>query len=268
MCRRRKPNSSSAILSRVPDLRRSIERRSIKDIACEKLALQIASGVLQVGDVLPSERELAAAFRVSRETVRGGMQTLSLHGIIEVSHGARTRVVSADVGAVEIGSPRPRGSTATTSKDPCRAPAGRAQVVADAAELRSTRRSTCSRSRWPSRPHAGRPGALPDLRPRVPHRDLPGLRQPVLGDFVGDLYTYMMDHRRRVMMQPGAIAQSYREHQAVVAALRRRDARLGRGLRPAPGPHLRNDDVDPREGGGRNGFPCRPKGDGRARGRG
>ena len=48
-------------------------------------------------------------------------------------------------------------------------------------------------------------------------------RNRLLADFVADLDTYVMDHRRRVMMQPGAIAQSYREHQAVVEALRRHD---------------------------------------------
>ena len=34
-------------------------------------------GILQVGDELPSERELASLLAVSRETVRGAIQTLA-----------------------------------------------------------------------------------------------------------------------------------------------------------------------------------------------
>eukprot|EP01037_Dinobryon_pediforme_P045474 gene45474-58017_t len=47
---------------------------------------------------------------------------------------------------------------------------------------------------------------------------------PVLSDFVSDLYTYMLDHRRNAMSKPGAIAQSYDDHVAIVAGLRAHDA--------------------------------------------
>ena len=50
---------------------------------------------VHAGGELVGERDLAAAIQVSRETVRGGVQILAARGIIEVSHGARTRVVSS-----------------------------------------------------------------------------------------------------------------------------------------------------------------------------
>ena len=45
----------------------------------------------------------------------------------------------------------------------------------------------------------------------------------LLSDFVTDLYTYMMNHRRIAMSRPGAIDASYQDHAEIVAALKRRD---------------------------------------------
>ena len=46
---------------------------------------------------------------------------------------------------------------------------------------------------------------------------------PLLADFVTDLYAYMLDYRRVAVSQPGAIEKSYRDHVAIFAALRARD---------------------------------------------
>ena len=220
-----KGGSGSALLSRVPDLRRSIERRSIRDIACEKLALQIASGVIQVGDQLPSERELAIAFGVSRETIRGALQALSLRGIVDISHGSRTRVVSNDIGELEIGITRSRG---INSYDIEEVHAARLlvelQVVGDAADRIDDRAIA-----FLDKSLAEQACTLDDpVRFLICNHEFHTAiyeagRNRLLADFVADLDTYVMDFRRRVMMQPGAIAQSYREHQEVVEALRRRD---------------------------------------------
>jgi DNA-binding GntR family transcriptional regulator len=45
---------------------------------------------------MPSERELTAAFSVSRESVRSAIQDLASRGLVEVSQGARTRVLSTE----------------------------------------------------------------------------------------------------------------------------------------------------------------------------
>src|SRR5690348_485671 len=76
-------------LAEVPDVHLGVMRRSVKELIGDKLVSLIASGVLQVGDELPSEREFASIFSVSRETVRGAIQTLAAKGILQVSHGAR-----------------------------------------------------------------------------------------------------------------------------------------------------------------------------------
>jgi DNA-binding FadR family transcriptional regulator len=45
---------------------------------------------------------------------------------------------------------------------------------------------------------------------------------PLLADFVTDLYAFMLDHRRLAVSQPGAIEKSYRDHLAIYEALRKR----------------------------------------------
>ena len=87
----------------VPAFRDAIVKRSIKDVISDKIAGLIASGILQVGDALPSERDFAAALNVSRETVRGAVQALSARGFIGISQGTRTRVLRADVASAAIG---------------------------------------------------------------------------------------------------------------------------------------------------------------------
>lgn len=63
----------------------------------EKIVAQIekriVDGELVAGDKLPSERELAIQFGVSRTSVREAMKTLTLKGLIEVTPGRGTFVI-------------------------------------------------------------------------------------------------------------------------------------------------------------------------------
>lgn len=81
----------------VSSLNEAIRKQTAKEIIRDKIVSLIASGILQVGDELPGERELAAMLAVSRETVRGAVQRLAGEGIVQVSQGARTRVAKVDV---------------------------------------------------------------------------------------------------------------------------------------------------------------------------
>jgi DNA-binding FadR family transcriptional regulator len=53
----------------------------------EQLRQQIATGKIRPGDRLPSERDLAAMLKVSRNTVREAMRTLELSGLIQLRTG-------------------------------------------------------------------------------------------------------------------------------------------------------------------------------------
>ena len=68
------------VFAPAPHLKAEIGRRTVRERISDKLASLVASGILHVGDELPSERELASLLAVSRETVRGAIQTLAAMG--------------------------------------------------------------------------------------------------------------------------------------------------------------------------------------------
>lgn len=213
-------------LAQVPDVRLGVVKRTVKEMISDKLISLIASGVLRVGDELPSEREFAAIFSVSRETVRGAIQTLAARGLVEVSHGARTRVASADVGPLTIGisSPSAINSYDIDSVHGARVLVERA-IVTEAAE----RIDTEALLRLSASLAAQEETMNDPVRFLICDREFHVTiyrcsANPLLSDFVIDLYTYMMEHRRTAVSQPGAIRRSFRDHQAIVAALRARDA--------------------------------------------
>lgn len=61
-------------------------RRSFED-AVEQITHAIRAGDLEVGDKLPSERELATLMQISRPTVREAIKLLSEAGVIDVRPG-------------------------------------------------------------------------------------------------------------------------------------------------------------------------------------
>jgi DNA-binding FadR family transcriptional regulator len=60
----------------------------------ERLAADIRAGVLAPGERLPSERDLARTFEVSRASVREAIASLQLQGVVETRKGAGTFVAA------------------------------------------------------------------------------------------------------------------------------------------------------------------------------
>jgi DNA-binding FadR family transcriptional regulator len=213
------------LLDDTTGLRRDLQRRTVKDLIADKLAALIASGVIVVGDELPSERELAAALSVSRETVRGAIQTLAARGILEVAQGARTRVANTDFSGMAVGI---TNRLNVDSYDLEAVHTARLlieqRVVGDAAE----RYSDDALKLLHSSIKAQRESMTDPVRFLICDREFHvtiyrECGNPLLADVVTDLYTYMMEHRRRAVSQPGAIANSFADHVAIVAALEKRD---------------------------------------------
>lgn len=63
----------------------------------EQLSSQIQSGEVKAGDRLPSERDLAMQFSVSRPTIREAMITLEVMGLVEVRSGSGVYVREVSV---------------------------------------------------------------------------------------------------------------------------------------------------------------------------
>ena len=214
-----------ARLTELPTLREAIVKRPITNVIADKIAGLIASGILQVGDPLPSERELAVALNVSRDAVRGGIQILAARGILEISQGARTRVRRSDVGPVTVGIATARAVDAYNldSVHAARLLVER-QVVAGAALGIDARGIAQLEALL-----ASQKDALDDpVRFLISDREFhvaiyQASSNRLLADFSTDLYAYMMEYRREAVAQPGAIATSYADHVAIVEALKRHD---------------------------------------------
>jgi DNA-binding FadR family transcriptional regulator len=213
------------LLDQASLLQRELPRRTIKDAIADKLTALIASGVMGLNDELPSERELAAALSVSRETVRGAIQTLAARGIVEVAQGARTRVARVDFTTLAVGT---TGRLNVNDYDLESVHTARLlieqQVVGDAAvkisaeELKRLEASL-------SVQHA----ILDDpvhflICDREFHLTIyRACGNPLLADIVTDLYTYMMEHRRRAVSKPDAISNSLADHRDIFEALQAHD---------------------------------------------
>jgi DNA-binding FadR family transcriptional regulator len=83
-----------------PDLRLAFASNPIAPIPkvqlyeqiCARIAEQIRCGEWRPGQRLPSERELARTFGVSRPTLREALGALQMIGIVETQHGSGSRV--------------------------------------------------------------------------------------------------------------------------------------------------------------------------------
>jgi DNA-binding FadR family transcriptional regulator len=208
-------------------LHEAIHKQTAKEMIRDKIVSMIASGILQVGDELPSERELAAMLMVSRETVRGAVQRLAGEGIVQVSQGARTRIanVNVEVSAQRIGVTNPTSINGYSLEQ---VHAARllveTAVVADAARYLNTE----DIRRLEDSIVAQQAACDDPVRFLICDREFHltiyyACPNRLLADFVVDLYTYLLDHRRIAMGKPGAIEKSLEDHRFIVNALKMRN---------------------------------------------
>ena len=83
----------------------SVRAHRLSDGIVEQIENAAGAGQLKPGDKLPTERELAALFRVSRTCVREAIRALELRGLLEVRRGVKGGqfIRSADSRALATG---------------------------------------------------------------------------------------------------------------------------------------------------------------------
>ena len=217
--------AGSPILTQMPKVGRSLDRRTARELIADKLMVLVATNMLRPGDELPGERELASVLHVSRETVRGAIQTLAARGIIEVSQGSRSRVADVDLSDVTVTIASPNAIDSYDLEDVHAARLHiELKVVGDAADKIDEETLKKLESLLDAQKLCGDDAMRFLICDREFHVGIyRACGNPLLSDFVTDLYTYMMDFRRSAMSRPGAIEASYKDHGEIVAALRRRD---------------------------------------------
>jgi DNA-binding FadR family transcriptional regulator len=216
-----------SVFAQVPHLRAEIGRRTVRERISDKLASLIASGILQIGEELPSERDLAALLAVSRETVRGAIQTLAAIGVVAVSQGSRTRVVSRKIDALKIGVASPSAVNAydLDSVHKSRLLIERAVAAEAAVRIDDSTLSRLEQSLGIQKQTMHDPVHFLICDREFHLTIYHSCGNPLLADFVADLYTFMLDRRRIAVSQPGAIEKSYLDHVAILHALTAHDPR-------------------------------------------
>ncbi len=216
---------TDGILTQVPNLGGSITRQTARDAVADKLTTLIATGMLRPGDELPGERELAHVLHVSRETVRGAIQILAAKGFIEVSQGSRSRVADVDLSHLPITIASP---SAIDRYDLEAVHGARLLVELDVVGQAVDRITQDTLDKLDALLEVQRQVGDDTMRFLICDREFHlaiyrACGNPLLCDFVVDLYGYLMDHRRHAMAMPGATAGSYADHVEIVDALKRRD---------------------------------------------
>lgn len=88
-------------MSQPADTFRAVTRSPrLSDRVAEQLTEAIVSRQLRAGELLPSERELAIKFSVSRTVVREAMRSLAARGLVQVTSGRGVEVVAFGPGNV------------------------------------------------------------------------------------------------------------------------------------------------------------------------
>ncbi|MBW2017650.1 MAG: FadR family transcriptional regulator [Deltaproteobacteria bacterium] len=72
---------------------KQVKRAHLYEEVANQIKMAIFDGVLEPGDSLPSERELAEMFGVGRPTIREALRILHLMGLIEINRGIRGSTV-------------------------------------------------------------------------------------------------------------------------------------------------------------------------------
>lgn len=205
-----------------------LPRQSMKDMVAEKLSLLIASGLLEIGDSLPSERDLATALGVSRETIRGAILILSTKGILSVTQGARSTVASNEIDAPGLLGAMGSSNMRQYSLDDVHQ--ARLKIEAEVSRL-GVSGDSLSKSdlvRLGNLIVAQEKATKDPIRFLILDREFHTIiyracGNEVLSDIATTLYSYQLDHRRKVVTKPGIIARSIGDHHAILAALEARD---------------------------------------------
>lgn len=77
-----------------------IQTNKIYEQVADQIQSRILSGELQSGDRLPTERELADQFQVSRTAIREAMKTLAQKGLVDMRPGRGTIIIDGTPGAM------------------------------------------------------------------------------------------------------------------------------------------------------------------------
>ncbi|WP_266064571.1 FadR/GntR family transcriptional regulator [Brucella intermedia] len=199
----------------------SIKRTSTTSMIADKLAFMIESGLLNVGDHLPSERDLAATFGVARMTVRHAIHMLAAKGLVEMSQGARTRIVRQE----GLGAASEMILSVNLAAHDLRSAYATRRII-EREIMQELARTITSKTLSRLKDLVNTQRSLFDdvasfqISDREFHETIyRASNNQVLSELALGLYAYGLGFRRKAMSMPGAVARSQADHELIVAAL-------------------------------------------------
>jgi GntR family transcriptional repressor for pyruvate dehydrogenase complex len=200
-------------------------RASASERVAERLMALIASGNLAPGDKLPSENELTKALQVSRPVIREALRGMAMMGLVESRQGGGCFVT--DLTTDRLMAPI---SYALSLKDYSLESLFRARDVidpglaADAARYASDEEIAELREMV----EAGHKLTDDPIGFRVMDSAFHELiataaRNDFLGVVSRSLYSLAIEQRRKASLQPGVLARSAADHEAIAEAIGRHD---------------------------------------------
>jgi GntR family transcriptional repressor for pyruvate dehydrogenase complex len=204
------------------------DTRKLYQQVASTIMASIMSGKYKPGERLPSERDLAVAFKVSRPTIREAMIALEIRGLAETRHGsgiyvsefppAQTGAADLDIGAFELTEARrlfegeAAALAATTIADEQLAELE--VIVSQMADENARKQKDWDADR---RFHIAIARATRNTAIATVIEHLLDMRQK------SPLCAYMLERARRVGVQPRVS-----EHRRILAALRKHDSKSAR----------------------------------------
>ncbi len=204
----------------------------IADIIAERLARAIREGVLEPGDRLPTEQQLAREFGVGRTSVREGLQKLRAYGLVESRKGLGAFVTA----------PSTEDPLADFARWAARDPAGieklleaRVALEAVAAGLAAVRASEGERDSLQEH-HLAHQAAAEARDVALLVRSDEAFHEQIFkaagNQLISRLYELLIpeltDFRRKTLALPWAASRSTQGHGKIVDAVRRGDATAAR----------------------------------------
>lgn len=210
------------MLDTIAELRAGLSKRTVRAQITDKLAGMIASGLLRPGDELPSERDLAQALEVSRETVRGAIQALAARGMVSVAQGAPSRVLGPE------GWLAPPPASPMARFTPEEIHAARALLEVAAAREAATRIEAAALAHLAFLVEAqGRAIKDPAAFHICGAEFHAGIHRAagnrLLASFLLDVYGQAQQLRRPALEAPGATRRSWQDHKRIFDAIAARD---------------------------------------------
>ena len=222
-----------------PDEFLPIERSYIAEQVAKKLLELIRTRNLKPGNMLPTERELAAMMQVSRPSVREAIRGLQILGVLKVRQGYGIYVSPLD--AADLLGPLQFLLTLNAENIDALYEI-RALVDTGIAKLAAERISTPDLLRLKQLIVVQRDLLFDPLSFRASDLKfhtiiMEATGNPFMVRTANSLYLLGMEYRRIASETPGVLRQSIEDHEVIVAAIEKRD---GEAAAKAVERHLRN----------------------------